>query len=504
MGLSNLVCLPVLVPLATAIALVAIEGRPRLQRLVGLGSGLVVLGVIGELVRRTVFAGEILVLRVGGWGPEVGITWVVDGLAAIMLALSALIGMATLLYAPGGLEPREVPHAYPLLQLLLAGVNGCFVTGDFFNLFVFFEVMLVASFVLICLGGRPPQLARCIPYVLVNLVASALFLSAVGAIYGTAGTVNMALLSRRIAEGGQPAAFWAALALMLAAFAIKTGLVPLFFWLPDSYTEAPLPVAAMFAGLLTKVGVYALYRTVPLVAGSTPGPLHAVLLALAAATMLVGVLGALGRETIREILSFHIISQVGYMVFGLALSSTLAVAGGIFYVVHHIVVKSALFFAGGMAERVGGTGRLGSVRGLVGTHPWVAVGFFVPAMALAGMPPFSGFWGKLFLIAAGFRSGAWASTTVAIVVGLLTLASMLKIWSAAFWGEPGGQERPALGRDRGMLSATLGLAAVSVAIGLAAPPLFACCERTAERLLEVRPYVEAVLGVASAVAGEEA
>jgi hypothetical protein len=201
-----------------------------------------------------------------------------------------------------------------------------------------------------------------------------------------------------------------------------------------------------------------------------------VLLFLAAATMLIGVLGALGRNSIREILSFHIISQVGYMVFGLALFTPLAIAAGIFYIVHHIIVKTALFFAGGIAERVGGTGALGAVRGMAKTHPWVAVGFFIPAMALAGLPPFSGFWGKFFLIVAGFQAGAWASTTIAIVVGLLTLASMMKIWTYTFWGEPEGQQHPALGREWGMLAGTLSLAALSVIIGLAGRPLFRASE----------------------------
>lgn len=492
--MTNLVSVPVLLPLVTAIAMVVLEGRPRIQQRVAIGTGLLGLALIGLLVERAVFGSQILVLRIGNWGPELGIIWVVDSLAAIMLALSQVISLATVVYAPGGLRSREVPHFYALHQMLLAGVNGCFVTGDYFNLFVFFEVMLLASFCLISLGGRARQVERVFPYVLLNLVASAMLLAAIGVVYGTAGTVNMAILSVRVASGDMPAAFWAAIGLMFTAFSIKTGLVPLFFWLPDSYPEAPLPIAAMFAGLLTKVGVYTLFRSVPLLAVGESEAIQTILLVIASATMLLGVLGALGRNTIRGILSFHIISQVGYMIFGLALYSKLAVAAGIFYIVHHIVVKTALFFAGGIVERVGGSGRLGDVKGLVATHPWVAVAFFVPAMALAGLPPFSGFWGKFFLMHAGFGLGAWWSTGIALVVGLLTLASMLKIWVTTFWGEPVGQPHGHLGHDPGMLGATLGLAALSVAIGLAASPLFAVSERAATQLLAVTPYVDAVLG----------
>jgi multicomponent Na+:H+ antiporter subunit D len=495
--MSSLVLLPVLLPLATALLLMPLTGRPNTQRWVAIAGGVVLLAGVAAITARTL-TGEILVAPLGNWHPTIGIVWVADTLAAIMLLLTALTSLATLLYAGAGLrDMRETTYFAPLHQFLLVGVNMSFVTGDLFNLFVAFEIMLLTSFALIALGARPRQLNQTMPYVLVNLIGSALFLGGVGAVYGSAGTVNMAELSRRVAEGGLPPVFWGAVSLVLIVFAIKTALVPMFFWLPDAYPESPLPVSAIFAGLLTKVGVYTLFRMVPLLTGPEPGPLQAVLLFLAAATMLIGVLGALGRNSIREILSFHIISQVGYMVFGLALYTPLAIAAGMFYIVHHIIVKTALFFAGGIAERVGGSGALGAVRGMAKTHPWVAVGFFIPAMALAGLPPFSGFWGKFFLIVAGFQAGAWASTTIAIVVGLLTLASMMKIWTYVFWGEPEGQQYPALGREWGMMAGTLSLAAFSVIIGLAAGPLFRASEDAAARLLAVRPYVEAVLTVPS-------
>jgi multicomponent Na+:H+ antiporter subunit D len=491
---SNLLAVPVLLPLLTALALVPLVGRERLQHLVALLSGVGLLAVAARVVVRT-GGGDILVLPLGGWHPRVGIVWVGDALAATMLALAALVSLAMLVYAPASLRGvRESRWFYPLHQFLLAGVNGSFLTGDLFNLFVFFEIMLLSSFVLISMGARPRQLRKTFPYVVVNLVASALFLGGVGAVYGTAGTVNLAELSRRAGTGELPPAFWGAMGMVLVVFAVKTALVPLFFWLPDSYPESPIAISGLFAGLLTKVGVYTLFRVVPLVGGAEPGVIQEILLVLSGATMLIGVLGALGRSGIREILSFHIVSQVGYMVFGLAVFTRLAVAAGIFYIVHHIIVKTALFFAGGIAERVGGSGALGAVRGMARTHPWVAAGFFVPAMALAGMPPFSGFWGKFFLVVAGYEAGAWAATTISLVVGLLTLASMLKIWNATFWGAPEGAREPALGRDPGMVSATLTLAGLSVAIGLMAPALFAYSERAAVQLLAVSPYVDAVLG----------
>jgi multicomponent Na+:H+ antiporter subunit D len=495
--MSNLIVLSVLLPLATALLLMPLTGKPMLQRRIAIVSGVFLLAMVAAMTASTL-AGDILVMPLGNWHPRVGIVWVVDTLAAIMLLLTALTSLATLFYAGAGLrDMREAKYFAPLHQLLLVGVCMSFVTGDLFNLFVAFEIMLLTSFALISLGARARQLNQTFPYVLVNLIGSALFLAGVGAVYGTAGSVNMAEISARVAAGQVPPAFWGAISLVLIVFAIKTALVPLFFWLPDSYPESPLPVSAIFAGLLTKVGVYTLFRMVPLLTGPEAGPLQAVLLFLSAATMLIGVLGALGRNSIREILSFHIISQVGYMIFGLALFTPLAIAAGMFYIVHHIIVKTALFFAGGIAERVGGSGALGVVRGMAKTHPWVAVGFFIPAMALAGLPPFSGFWGKFFLIVAGFQAGAWAATTIAIVVSLLTLASMMKIWTYVFWGEPEGQERAELGRDRGMMIGTLSLAGFSVLIGLVAAPLFRHTEVAAARLLAVEPYVTAVLTVPS-------
>ncbi|WP_437563165.1 proton-conducting transporter transmembrane domain-containing protein [Sorangium sp. So ce542] len=490
---ATLVALPVLLPLLTAALLALLSGRPRLERRLSLGSGALLVATALSITARTA-DGAILVLALGGWSPRVGVVWVADPLAALMLLFASIVAVAALAYAPGSLRgARERRYFYPLHQLMMAGVNGSLVTGDLFNLFVSFELMLLASFALLALGTRAGGLHHTLTYVVMNLVASALLLGGVGAVYGTAGTVNMAELAVRVREGSLPLAFWSAGALVLVVFMIKAALAPVFFWLPDAYPEASAVVNGLFAGLLTKVGVYTLFRAVPLLGAAAPGGLRRALLVLAAATMVIGVVGALGRSTTRGILSFHIVSQVGYMIFGLALFTPLAVAAGLFHTIHNMAAKTALVFAGGIAEGVGGSGALSHARGLARTHPWVAAGFFVPAMSLAGLPPLSGFWGKLLLVVAGFRGGAFVVTAVSLVVGLLTLASMLKIWTAVFWGEPSGQRFPRRGGDRGMLGATLGLGALTVVLGLAAGPIFAHLERTATALLEVTPYVDAVL-----------
>ncbi|MDC0746567.1 proton-conducting transporter transmembrane domain-containing protein [Polyangium mundeleinium] len=489
---SLLVLIPVVLPLITAALLLPLTGRARLQQAAALVSGGVLLASAMLLCARTA-RGAILVLPLGGWSPRVGIVWVADALAAVMLLFVAIVSYTTLLYAGGSLRgERERRYFYPLHQFLLVGVGGSILTGDLFNLFVFFEVMLLASFALIALGGRARQVRMGVPYVIVNLVGSALFLAAVGAMYGAAGTVNMAELSLRAGGGGLPGVFWGATALVLVVFMVKTALFPVFAWLPDSYPEAPVTVNALFAGLLTKVGVYTLFRTIPLLGGAAPGGWQPALVAIAATTMLVGVLGALGRSTIRGVLSFHIVSQVGYMIFGLALFTPLALAAGLFHTLHNMVAKTALVFAGGVAERIGGSGKLYAMRGLARTEPWLAAGFFVAAMSLAGMPPLSGFWGKWFLVAGGLAAGAPVATGISLLVGLFTLASMLKIWNAVFWGEPEGQRYPGRGQHRGMLGATLSLAAMTLLTGLLAAPIFSHLERVATQLLDVTPYVAAV------------
>lgn len=491
--MSNLVAFPVLVPLLTAVALMPLLGRPSIQRWISLAGGVALLGVTVALL-AAVAGGGILVLPVGGWPALLGIVWVVDGLAAILLVLTALTSLATLVFAPGALAPGgETRYFYLLHQFILAGISGSFITGDFFNLFVFFEIMLLASFVLIALGGRAQQLNRTFPYVLVNAVASALFLGGLGAVYGTIGTVNMAVLSERVAAGGLPPAFWASMTLVLAVFAIKAALVPAFFWLPDAYPEAPLPVRAFFAGLLTKVGVYALLRAVPLVLGTTPTPFHAVLLVLALLTMLVGILGALGRGSMKQMLAFQIVSSVGFIVFGLALYTETSMAAAVFYMTHSILITTALFFAGGMAERIGGTDQLGSVSGLARTHPLLASTFFVCIIALAGLPPLSGFWAKLFLVVGGFQAGAWVGTGTVLLVSLLTMGMVMRLWSTIFWGEPRGQRDPGAGHDRAMITATVSLASTAVILALIVAPLWSFSERVGSDLLQVRPYVDAVL-----------
>ena len=497
-SVEGLVALPVVLPLLGA-GLSVVVGRWRgAQRAITL---LVLTAVLAVSVRLLVEADRFgfVVQSAGGWAGPLGISLVVDRLAGIMLVVSAVVVLVVAVYAIGQSEQeRERVAFHPVYLVLAAGVSASFVTGDLFNLFVAFEMMLAASYVLITLGGRPDQIRSGMTYVVISLVASTLFISALGLLYSATGTVNMADLSLRLAESS-PEVRTAFSLLLLVVFGIKAGLFPLFFWLPDSYPTAPGPVTAIFAGLLTKVGVYAIIRTQTLLFVPTE-TMGTILLWVAGATMVVGVIGAVAQDDMKRILAFHIVSQIGYMILGLGLFTVAGVAGAIFYVMHHIVVKTALFLVAGLVDRRAGSSRLSEVGGLVRSAPVISVLFLVPALSLAGLPPFAGFLAKFALVDAGVEAASWWIVAVSLLVGLFTLFSMTKIWTGVFWGERDESPMRApqvagrLGGPWAMVAATAVLAAVSVAFSFSAGPLFDLSERAALDLLDPARYIDAVLG----------
>ncbi|MBK8597755.1 MAG: Na+/H+ antiporter subunit D [Holophagales bacterium] len=490
-----LVVLPVLVPLATAIACLALRPWRAAGRAASVLGALVHLVAAAALLYRVDGAG-IQVMQMGDWPAPYGISLVADLLAAIMVTLTGVTGLAVAVYSLGSIDAEREAHGYhALFHVLLMGVSMAFLTGDLFNLYVAFEVMLMASFVLLSLGGERAQLEGAVKYVTLNLLSSAVFLAAVGVLYGVAGTLNMADLALAVQRGTAPGLVATLACLFLVAFGIKAAVFPLFFWLPASYHTPPVAVSALFAGLLTKVGVYALVRAFTLVFTGDTGLTHGLILAVAVLTMVTGVLGAAAQFEFRRVLSFHIVSQIGYMVLGLGLFTPLALAGTVFYLIHHIVVKTNLFLVAGIVKRLGGTLDLGSLGGLYRRRPALALLFLVPAFSLAGIPPLSGFWGKLVLVKAGLDSGHYAVTATALGVSLLTLFSMTKLWNEAFWKEP-PEESPvsAAPVPWTLLGPVVALAAITVAVGLGAGPVFDLASRAAAQLADPSQYVRAVLG----------
>lgn len=494
--MSVLLAVPIIAPLLGAATSIGLGKSRRAQRLVGMSVLGLVLVDSAFLVWRVDTSG-VLVAHAGRWRAPVGIAFVADRLSAVVLLTSALTLLAVLAFAIGepGTEDRHVGF-HPTYLILTAGVSFALLTGDLFNLFVAFEVMLMASYVLLTMGGRADQVRSGMTYVVVSLVASSLFLLALALIYAATGTVNMADLSEKIAD--LPPGLGRGLAVLLVVvFGIKAAVFPLFFWLPDSYPTAAAPVTAVFAGLLTKIGVYAILRTQTVVftGDLRPGGL---LLVVAAFTMVVGVLGAVAQTDMRRLLSFHIVSQIGYMIMGIGLFSVAGIAGTILFVVHQIVVKASLFLVAGLIQVRAATDRLDRLGGLAGVESVVAALFALAALSLAGVPPLSGFVGKLALVQAGAEGGAWMVVAVSLAVSLLTLFSMSKIWSAAFWGEPSEPLAPRASRvsDRRwylMLAATAALVAASLVVSLAAGPLHRYSTRAAADLLDGSDYVGAVL-----------
>lgn len=487
--------LPILIPFAGAIVSLLAWRSLAVQRAASVAGAVGLLGA-GVALLDTVRADGILVLQVGGWPAPFGITLAADLFSAVMVLLAGVIGVAVTVYGLGSVDRRREHFGYhPLLHVLLMGVCGAFLTGDLFNLYVWFEVMLIASFALLVLGGERAQLEGGVTYVTLNLVSSALFLAAAGVTYGTVGTLNFADLAERLAALAQPGVAHTLAVLLLVAFGIKAAVFPLFFWLPASYHTPPVAVTTLFSGLLTKVGVYALFRVFtlafPLDALTQP-----LLLAVAVLTMVTGVLGAVAQHEVRRLLAFHVVSQIGYLILGLGLGTPLALAGAVFFIVHVTLAKSALFLVAGIAQRLRGSFELAHLGGLYRDHPWIALLFLVPALALAGIPPLSGFWAKLLLVQAGLAGLHWWVTGAALVVSLLTLFSMAKIWAAAFWS-PAADPHPA-GLDRravlllGGPAAALGLC--TIALGVAAEPALAIAQQAAAQLLDPAGYVAAVLG----------
>jgi multicomponent Na+:H+ antiporter subunit D len=489
--------LPVLIPMITASLCLIFQRSIPVQRWLGLVGTSASL-VVSILLFHGVWTDGIQVVQMGNWPAPFGISFVADLLSAVMVVITAIMGLAVAVYSVGTIDKvRERFGYYPLYHVLLLGINGSFLTGDLFNLYVWFEVMLISSFVLLVLGNERAQVRGALHYVLINLFSSLCFLTAVGLLYGTTGALNMADLSVRLGEVGNPGLVTTLSMLFLVAFGIKAAVFPLFFWLPASYHTPPVAISAIFAGMLTKVGVYALIRVFTLLFTQDVGYTHTIILVVAGLTMITGVLGAAAQTEVRRILSFHIISQIGYMIMGLALFTPLALVGAVFYIVHHIIVKTNLFLVGGVAHRLLGSYELKSMGGLYRSHPMLAVLFLIPAFSLAGFPPLSGFWAKLILIKAGLDVGQYAIVAVALAVGVLTLFSMTKIWSQAFWEPLGHEPRPEPGPRRPiawLLAPVIALAIMTLIIGLWTEPFYEFASRAAVQLLNPAVYVQAVLG----------
>jgi len=493
--MTSVVGLIVGLPLLAAAAALGVRDRSRPRDLITLGT-LFSVTVLSVILAIDVEQSGTVVLRSGGWGPELGIVLVAD-LFAVMVLVAAMVTILIVeVFSIGqrrtdwGADARTAP---PMLLVLTAGVALAVLTGDLFTLFVGFELILVSSYVLLTHQGLGAQIRSGMTYVVMNLMASTLFLFGLAFVYAATGTVNMALLAERVPELADGTRLGIGL-WFLVVFGTKAAVFPLFSWLPDSYPTAPTTITAVFAGLLTKIGVYVLIRFHTLTGMSDLGP---IILVLAGVTMMVGVAGALAQDDVKRILSFHIVSQIGYMLMGLGLFSVAGVAGAVLFLVHQIPVKTVLFLVGGLIEEDQGTSALDRSGGMAARRPVVALLFALPALSLAGLPPFSGFVAKLALIDAGIADVSTPIVVVALVGSVLTLLSMSKIWLGVFWGEsqdPDQSQRLAKADRRVMTAATSAAVIVTLGVAVFAGTLWDMSERAATDLLGQSAYIDAVVG----------
>ncbi|MFT0847719.1 Na+/H+ antiporter subunit D [Actinomycetaceae bacterium L2_0104] len=497
MSLNVLLAVPVVLPLLGAGILLAFPAKRfrRLQSFAAIGVLVIVLAAAVALLIGSL-DGPV-VLDIGGWAAPVGIALVADRLSTLMLVTSVTVTLVVLLYSmfQGAADgDKGAPSAiyFPAFLILSAGVSNAFLSGDLFNIYVGFEILLAASFVLITMGGTSERMRTGSVYVIVSLVSSMLFLISIGLIYASTGTVNLAQLAYRLPEV-DPGMRLVLQVMLLIAFAIKAAIFPLSAWLPDSYPTASAPVTAVFAGLLTKVGIYAIIRTQTLLFPG--GRLDDLLAGFAIAAMLVGILGAVAQQDVKRLLSFTLVSHMGYMVWGIAINSDAALSSTIFYAVHHITVQTALFLVVGLIERKGGTTSLVKLGSLGAAVPGIAILYLIPALNLAGVPPMSGFLGKLGLMQASATRGEpidWALIAAGIITSILTLYAVIRVWNMAFW-QKAPEPLPERNCPSGMVGAAATLVALSLMLTVIANPLRGFTDRAGQELRARAPYIVAVL-----------
>jgi len=490
--MSNMIVLPLIVPVITAILLVFLREHIILQRIISvLTLSFVVL--IGIVLLIAIQEQGVLRIDFSGWGPPFGILFVADSFAVLLVLIANIVAVICVLYALFTIgNSYEKMYFYPFVLLMVAGVNGSFLTGDIFNLFVCFEVMLLASYALISLGGDKTQLREALKYVLINIVASWIFLVALAFLYGTVGTLNMAHISVRVMEAGADPVITTVALIFLIVFSLKAGLL-LFFWLPGSYSVPPTAIAALFAALLTKVGIYALVRTFTLLFPTNPDVTHTALGIMAGLTIIAGCMGALAGRDVRTIASYNVLIGVGFIVAGLAIGTESALQGVTYYLMHDMVAKAMLFLAVGMMIYVTGETLIDKMSGLIRNYPLFGWLFFIVMCSLAGIPPLSGFLGKVLIGQGAIESGNFILLGLGFLSSLIVLYSLLRIFLSSFFGETIislEDEKPL--PKRIVLPLAL-LAVCTIALGIGAEWMAPYVTDAAETLYTPSIYIDAVL-----------
>lgn len=497
--ISHIIIAPVLVHLFTAIVLLAFWEKIFAHRIISIVGSLLGLIISVRLFTR-VLNGPILTMNAANWDAPFGIVFVGDLMSTTFVLLTSIVALAVSIYSATGVSKGRIRYGYfPIFHFLILGLNGAFLTGDIFNLYVWFEVIIISSFVLLTIGGRKPQLEGAVKYMTLNILASTFFLTGIAILYGITGTLNIADLSQKILLVEKRAIVNMTAMFFVIGFGIKSALFPLYFWLPSSYHTPPSAVAAVFGGLLTKVGIYGFLRVFTLI--FIPDDfIQLLLMGIGVMTIITGSFGAVIKNNLRRIFSYLILCHLGFVIGGLALFTEIAFIGLIFYLIHDIIIKSNLFLMAGLIRQLRGSMDLSRLGGIYGQYPKISLMMAVVLFSLAGIPPLSGFWPKIYLFDAGYQSSNYFFICGIIIGSFITLYLMAKIWSEVFWKDPKEEANSLdhfapmpLFRKALLVFPIAFLAGVTLMIGLNAEFIIQVASKIAGEMADPTPYIEAVL-----------
>lgn len=507
--MNHLLILPFIVPLATAVLSILLR-KTGYRDYLSFSGSLAYIGIVLMLSSRVISEG-VQSYQAGGWAAPYGITLVADPLSVFMLLMTATVSTASNLYSWGHIKDAGKESGYyAFFHLMVAGMSGAFITGDLFNLFVMFEIVLMSSYAMVSYSGTRKSLFTSLKYVVLNLIGSSLMLVAIGGLYSVTGTLNMADMALILSEGSvNMAPVLGLVSILFCVFAIKSGLVPFHFWAPPVYTNSPAPASAMMAGISKKVGIYAIIRLyltvfagarVPqssfLFAGEPIGSVLGPLIGfLASMTIIIGGTSAINRQKLEKMLSYSSIGQVGFIFIpvGIAMASGSAtvLTASLVYLLGHSIAKSMLFMVSGIIERMAGTTNLEKLGGLSESSFLLSSAFFIPAFSLIGIPPLLGFFGKLTVLQAAFSAGKPLLLLVILFGSTTTLIYFGKAWLNGFFGEPVDLDASKVSRKE--IFAVMILCVMIIALGINFEPVYRLAKMSAESALNPETYIQTVM-----------
>lgn len=498
--ITNFILAPILVHMITAVLLLFFWQKVQAQKIISIvGNSLAFLLCI-RLFIATQQEG-FLILQAGGWQAPFGITFVSDSFSSIMVLLTAIVSLAVGIYSSASLNVSRIKYGYFFIfHFLIMGLLGAFLTGDIFNLYVWFEVVIISSFVLLTLGGKKMQMEAAIKYVTMNMLASIIFLTAIGILYGITGTLNMADLSLKIAKMPDSGLVSVTALLFFVGFGIKSAVFPLYFWLPSSYHTPPSAIAAIFGGLLTKMGVYAMIRVFTLIFQPDEF-IRNVFIVIAIMTMITGALGTINKRSIRRLISYLIVCHIGYLIAGLGIYTELAMVGVIFYLIHDVIIKSNILMIMGVIYKIRETTDMRRLGGLGKDYPKFSFVVAIALFSLIGIPPLSGFWPKIQFFGESLKAEQYFLLGAFIIASFVTLFVIARMWTEVFWKEspkPLTEEIDHFAnldfwKKFALIAPIVTLAFVSLYIGFNAEGVYEIATKTANELMNPSVYIDAVL-----------